>query len=287
MSALLQQAYLQACLAELEALKPGNVHVFADGHGMVVQDFIHSAEVSAPALCDDQLFGSRTLGQRILHALQATHAKVGCNTNLGMILLAAPVVQACLQYPEQPLKASLQQVLQHTTVDDAAQVYAGIRLVSPAGMGQRDEHDVTQAPQITLLAAMQLASAHDMVARQYVDGYASIFSVAMPLYNDCEQRWQRPAWALTAVYLHWLSTLADSHIARKYGEAKAAEIQQAASVHFQAFITQENPKHYLPELLKWDQSLKQARINPGTSADLTVITAMLTSLSKSLPAAFA
>jgi len=287
MSALLQTAYLQACLAELEALKPGNVHVFADGHGMVVQDFIHSAEVSAPALCDDQLFGSRTLGQRILHALQATHAKVGCNTNLGMILLAAPVVQACLQYPEQPLKASLQQVLQHTTVDDAAQVYAGIRLVSPAGMGQRDEHDVTQAPQITLLAAMQLASTHDMVARQYVDGYASIFSVAMPLYNDCEQRWQRPAWALTAVYLHWLSTVPDSHIARKYGETKAAEVQQAASVHFQAFIALENPKHYLPELLQWDQSLKQARINPGTSADLTVITAMLTSLSKSLPAAFA
>jgi len=287
MSALLQQAYLQACLAELEALKPGNVHVFADGHGMDVQDFIHSAEVSAPALCDDRLFGSRTLGQRILQALQATHAKVGCNTNLGMILLAAPVVQACLQYPEQPLKTSLQHVLQHTTVDDAAQVYAGIRLVSPAGMGQRDEHDVTQAPQITLLAAMQLASTHDMVARQYVDGYASIFSVAIPLYQDCDQRWQRPAWALTAVYLHWLSTLPDSHIARKYGEAKAAEIQQAASVHFQAFITQENPKHYLPELLKWDQSLKQAGINPGTSADLTVITAMLTSLSKSLPAAFA
>lgn len=286
MSAL-QTAYLQACLAELEALKPGNVHVFADGHGMVVQDFIHSAEVSAPALCDDQLFGSRTLGQRILQALQATHAKVGCNTNLGMILLAAPVVQACLQYPEQPLKTSLQHVLQHTTIDDAAQVYAGIRLVSPAGMGQRDEHDVTQAPQITLLAAMQLASTHDMVARQYVDGYASIFSVAIPLYQDCDQRWQRPAWALTAVYLHWLSTLPDSHIARKYGEAKAAEIQQAASVHFQAFIAQENPKHYLPELLKWDQSLKQARINPGTSADLTVITAMLTSLSKSLPAAFA
>jgi len=286
MSAI-QTAYLQACLAELEALKPGNVHVFADGHGMVVQDFIHSAEVSAPALCDDQLFGIRTLGQRILQALQATHAKVGCNTNLGIILLAAPVVQACLQYPEQPLKASLQQVLQHTTVDDAAQVYAGIRLVSPAGMGQRDEHDVTQAPHITLLAAMQIASTHDMVARQYVDGYANIFSVAMPLYQDCEQRWQRPAWALTAVYLHWLSSVPDSHISRKYGEAKAAEVQQAASLHFQAFITQENPKHYLPELLKWDQSLKQARINPGTSADLTVITAMLTSLSNSLPAAFA
>jgi triphosphoribosyl-dephospho-CoA synthase len=278
MSATLQQAYLNACLAELEALKPGNVHIFADGHGMRVQDFLHSAEASAPALCDDQLFGTRTLGQRILHALQATHAKVGCNTNLGIILLAAPVVQACLQYPQLSLSIGLQQVLQQTTVDDATLVYGGIRLVSPAGMGQRDEHDVSQAPRITLLQAMQLANANDMVARQYVDGYASIFEVAMPLYTDCYQRWQRPAWALTAVYLYWLSSVPDSHIARKYGEARAAEVQQAASAHYQAFIALENPKHYMPDLLKWDQSLKQEKINPGTSADLTVITAMLSLL---------
>ncbi|WP_019882406.1 MULTISPECIES: triphosphoribosyl-dephospho-CoA synthase [unclassified Methylophilus] len=281
MSAAVQQAYLNACLAELEALKPGNVHIFADGHGMRVQDFIHSAEVSAPALCDDQLFGSRTLGQRILHALQATHAKVGCNTNLGIVLLAAPVVQAYLQYPQLSLSAGLQQVLQQTTVDDAASVYEGIRLVSPAGMGQRDEHDVSQAPQITLLEAMQLASANDMLARQYADGYASIFTAAIPLYTDCYQRWQRPAWALTAVYLYWLASVPDSHIARKYGQARAVEVQLAAGVHYQAFVALENPKHYMPDLLKWDQSLKQEKINPGTSADLTVITAMLSLLKES------
>jgi triphosphoribosyl-dephospho-CoA synthase len=281
MSAAVQQAYLNACLAELEALKPGNVHIFADGHGMRVQDFIHSAEVSAPALCDDQAFGTRTLGQRILHALQATHAKVGCNTNLGIILLAAPVVQACLQYPQLSLSAGLQQVLQQTTVDDAASVYEGIRLVSPAGMGQRDEHDVSQAPQITLLQAMQLASANDMVARQYADGYASIFTAAIPLYTDCYQRWQRPAWALTAVYLYWLASVPDSHIARKYGQARAVEVQQTASAHYQAFVALGNPKHYMPDLLKWDQALKQEKINPGTSADLTVITAMLSLLDES------
>ncbi|HCU85165.1 triphosphoribosyl-dephospho-CoA synthase [Methylophilus sp. UBA6697] len=281
MSAAVQQAYLNACLAELEALKPGNVHIFADGHGMRVQDFIYSAEASAPALCDDQVFGTRTLGQRILHALQATHAKVGCNTNLGIILLAAPVVQACLQYPQLSLSAGLQQVLQQTTVDDAASVYEGIRLVSPAGMGQRDEHDVSQAPQITLLQAMQLASANDMVARQYADGYASIFTAAIPLYTDCYQRWQRPAWALTAVYLYWLASVPDSHIARKYGQARAVEVQQTASAHYQAFVALGNPKHYMPDLLKWDQALKQEKINPGTSADLTVITAMLSLLDES------
>jgi triphosphoribosyl-dephospho-CoA synthase len=278
MSSVLQHAYLQACMAELEALKPGNVHIFADGHGMQVQDFIASAEVSAPALCDDAAYGHRPLGQRILQALQATHAKVGCNTNLGIVLLAAPLVQARLQFQELPLQTALHLVLQQTTVEDAACVYEGIRLVSPAGMGQRDAHDVSQPPQITLLHAMQLASQNDMVAQQYVDAYATIFSTVMPLYEAYSARWERSAWALTAVYLYWLSSVPDSHIQRKYGTDLASQIQNTASEHYTAFTALENPKHYMPALLKWDAELKQACINPGTSADLTVITAMISSL---------
>jgi triphosphoribosyl-dephospho-CoA synthase len=274
MASSAQQAYLNACLAELEALKPGNVHVFADGHGMQVQDFMHSAEVSAPALCDDQAFGVRSLGQRILDALQATYDKVGCNTNLGIVLLAAPVVEAWARYPQLPLQNGLQQVLKQTTMADAACVYEGIRLVSPAGMGQREEHDVSEPPRIDLLEAMRLASAHDMVARQYVDGYATVFSEALPIYRELIVRWERPAWALTAVYLYWLSTFPDSHIVRKYGVTTAASVQQVAQKHYHAFSALANPKHYLSELLAWDQALNQQKLNPGTSADLTVITAM-------------
>lgn len=278
MTTTVQQAYLNACLAELEALKPGNVHIFADGHGMQVHDFIQSAEVSAPALCDDQAFGMRSLGQRILDALQATYDKVGCNTNLGIVLLAAPVVHALSTYPQLPLKNGLQHVLQQTTMADAACVYEGIRLVNPAGMGQREEHDVSQAPQIDLLEAMRLASTHDMVARQYVDGYETIFSQALPLYRELMARWERPAWALTAVYLYWLATFPDSHIVRKYGVKTAAAVQQVAQTHYKALLALENPKHYLPQLLAWDQALKQQKLNPGTSADLTVITALCASL---------
>ena len=40
-------AYIEACLAELDAPKPGNVHRFAPGHRMEVADFVRSAEASA------------------------------------------------------------------------------------------------------------------------------------------------------------------------------------------------------------------------------------------------
>ena len=46
-SAQLVAAYKNACMAELQALKPGNVHTFADGHGMTIYDFINSADASA------------------------------------------------------------------------------------------------------------------------------------------------------------------------------------------------------------------------------------------------
>ena len=44
-------AYVEACLAELDAPKPGNVHRFAAGHGMQAADFVRSAEASAALRC--------------------------------------------------------------------------------------------------------------------------------------------------------------------------------------------------------------------------------------------
>lgn len=274
----IQSAYLKACLSELEALKPGNVHLFADGHGMQVQDFIDSAEASAPALCDDAGLGSRTLGQRMLDALQATHDKVACNTNLGIVLLAGPVVQAAIQYPHLSLRHALSRVLEQTTIADAEAVYQGIRLVKPAGLGQQADHDVSQSADITLFHAMQIASVYDKVASQYTSHYAEIFDHALPLYADCCARWERPAWALTAVYLYWLAHWPDSHIARKYGMEQAVAIQQQAKKHFVHFYELDNPKLDMTILLAWDAELKLAGINPGTSADLTVTTALLANM---------
>jgi triphosphoribosyl-dephospho-CoA synthase len=43
-------AFRDACLAELEALKPGNVHRFSDGHDMTVADFVASADAARPLI---------------------------------------------------------------------------------------------------------------------------------------------------------------------------------------------------------------------------------------------
>ncbi len=261
---LFGEKYRDACMAELTAIKPGNVHMFADGHGMVVQDFIQSANVSAPAIAQVGL----TVGERILNATQATWNAVGCNTNLGIVLLAAPMIQAA--YSDKGFcRESLQSVLKALTVQDAIQAYQAITLANPAGLGAASEHDVQDAPQLSLLEGMQAAADRDLIAQQYSDGYQAVFH-ALALYQNYFGLWEREAWAVTAVHLHFLAEFEDSHIARKHGNAIAQAIQLEAKNHYQHFTAQENPKLYQASLLDWDADLKKRGINPGTSADLTV-----------------
>ena len=78
---LIAEAFRWACLAELDAPKPGNVHIFADGHRMTAAEFVASADAAAPHLSAS---GAR-VGARILGAVEATFEAVGANTNLGII----------------------------------------------------------------------------------------------------------------------------------------------------------------------------------------------------------
>src|SRR5262249_22819075 len=88
--AQIAEAFEAACLAELDAPKPGNVHVFASGHRMSTAEFERSAAAAAAPIAAE---GAR-VGARILNAVEATFAAVGANTNLGIILLCAPLAAA-------------------------------------------------------------------------------------------------------------------------------------------------------------------------------------------------
>jgi triphosphoribosyl-dephospho-CoA synthase len=274
--------YYEACMAELSALKPGNVHIFADGHGMVVQDFIKSADASMDAISKSEI----GVGERILGAVEQTWQAVACNTNLGIILLAAPLIQTSLIWTSLTEKscehgalseAKLGQVLQNLSVEDAKFAFKAIQLASPAGLGSADEHDVHHVPDDTLLAAMQAAASRDLIAQQYANGFADVFA-GVQVYVEHLAKWERPAWAVTAVYLSFLAKFEDSHIARKYGQDVAKSIQKQAQQHYAELTSLENPKLYQASLLTWDAELKKQGINPGTSADLTVATILANSL---------
>jgi triphosphoribosyl-dephospho-CoA synthase len=269
----LADAFKAACMAELEALKPGNVHIFADGHGMTVQDFMLSAEAASAVIAQPDL----SLGQRILQSVQATQNAVKINTNLGIILLCAPLIHAALQADEADFLSQLKNVLANTTIDDAEQTFAAIRLANPAGLGVSEHDDVNQAAINTLTAAMQSAAARDLIAQQYANNFADVLE-SVDFYRQLIVKWQRPAWAATAVHLRFMAQFCDSHIVRKQGETIAKMVQAEAAAHEADFLKAYNPKNYLAPLLNFDEALKKRGLNPGTSADLTVATLLMAHL---------
>jgi len=168
-------AYRASCLAELDALKPGNVHAYAAGHRMAVADFVTSAEVSTPHLARA---GAR-VGERIRGGMAATLAAVGQNTNLGILLLCAPIARAAEAGGD--LETALAQVLDTLDGADAADVYAAIRQANPGGLGTAARHDVTATgPVPALRDAMAEAAARDAIARAYGTGFFDVFTIGLP-----------------------------------------------------------------------------------------------------------
>ncbi|HEX4073008.1 MAG TPA: triphosphoribosyl-dephospho-CoA synthase, partial [Planctomycetaceae bacterium] len=77
-----------ACLLEVTAHKPGNVHRYADLPGLHFIDFLLSAMAIAEPL---DRAATEGVGSAVLGAIDATRRVVRTNTNLGIVLLLAPL----------------------------------------------------------------------------------------------------------------------------------------------------------------------------------------------------
>jgi triphosphoribosyl-dephospho-CoA synthase len=258
--------FIAACEAELQAPKPGNVHVFADGHGMTAADFIISAKVAAPFIAAAQ----STVGARIEGAVEATWARVGQNTNLGIILLCAPLAQAAATAQSGDLRRETQRVLQALDIDDAAAAFRAIAHAQPAGLGEAPEHDVRAPADSSLLEAMRAAADRDRIAWQYASGFADIFNLGLETLAEARMRGADPPLATLRVYAALLAAFPDSHIVRKHGRA-AAETVRGEAARFETELKSVKSRDAAFELaLEFDRVLKRRGLNPGTSADLTV-----------------
>jgi len=252
--------YRAACLTELDALKVGNVHAYAAGHRMEVADFARSAEVSAPGLARE----GAGVGARVLAGVAATREAVGQNTNLGILLLCAPLAKAA------ETGLSLAAVLDGLDAQDARDVYAAIRLASPGGLGQAARYDVTgeDAPP-PLAAAMAEAAPRDRIARAYMTGFADIPAIGLPALDAASAAGLDEAWAASAVHLAYLAAVPDSHILRKHGAEAAEAIRAEAAALRERIDLTIKP---VEDLLAVDAAWKARGVNPGTSADFTVAT---------------
>lgn len=269
-----RDAYLFACELELQALKPGNVHVHAGGHHMSVADFRAAAAASAGPLTDN----TTCVGERIFRAVEASRTAVSVNTNLGIVLLCAPLAEAAMRCGEKPTQEELRQeaakVLSGLDQADAGWAFRAIALASPGGLGEASEHDVHKPPTVTLLEAMKAAADRDRIAAQYAFGFFEIFHLALPPYRSFLQSSSSEAEAVSMLFMFLLATVPDTHLVRKFGQDDATRVLIEAKALFKSLDGQPVEKQR-ERLLDFDTRLKKEGRNPGTTADYTVATIFL------------
>ena len=255
-----------ACLLEASAPKPGNVSPFASFRDATYEDFLASAAAIGPALA---AAAERSLGATIRTAIEATARWAPSNTNLGLVLLLAPLARAALRPGDQPLRAQLAATLAATTVADARDAYVAIRSVAPGGLGRASEQDVAGTPTATLRDAMALARDRDAIAREYATDFETTFEIGAPglrraLFDGLV--WRE---AVVEVYLALLATSPDTHIARKLGTDAAVTVQRRARAVLTAGGVRTMAGRDATAALDRELRDEANTLNPGATADLT------------------
>ena len=251
-----------ACLLEVIATKPGNVHRSADFEDLELLDFVVSSAAIGPAIAAAHQQG---VGAAVLQATRATQDLVQRNTNLGTILLLAPLAAVST---EMPLVEGLPGVLSNLQPADAAAVYEAIRLARPGGLGNVDQMDVAGASPPDLLTAMRHAAGRDLVACQYTNGFEQVFGMVAPRIVDGCQCGLSLTSAIIDAHIFLMAQYPDSLIARKCGHAVAVASSERAARVIEA--GKPGSDVYCRAASDLDFWLRRDghRRNPGTSADL-------------------
>ena len=292
-----------ACVLEVTAPKPGNVHRGADFEDVTFSDFL----ISAVAVGEVFDRNSLSIGQAILQAVQHTEAFVGTNTNLGIVLLLAPLVAAAklgvgrgeTQLTPQLVSESLAKLTQA----DGRDVFEAIALAKPGGLGKTSMFDVNaEQGEVDLLAAMELAADRDAIAKQYTNAMADVFGIGQRLLSEGRALFAALNSAIVYCHVAWMAHQPDSLIQRKQGLTMAEQSQQRAqkvidvvfpsaalsSGAVQAKLSrldQETIERFwrlVSDLDFWLRSDGHQR-NPGTTADLIAATLFVAIYNGTLP----
>jgi triphosphoribosyl-dephospho-CoA synthase len=169
----------------------------------------------------------------------------------------------------QALRAAVARVVDRTTVEDAGEVYAAIRLASPGGLGRAEAQDVFDEPTAPLRDVMRLAADRDGIAREYATGFEVTFESGVPAL--ARARADGLPWddAVVETFVTLLAGAPDTHVKRRGGAALAADVSRRAAAALAAGGVRSAEGRRALEAM--DAALRDGRntANPGTTADLT------------------
>lgn len=265
--------------------KPGNVHRTRDFEDMVFEDFLISGIAIGPTIekaTENVDVSKPQLGKYILEAVRQTDKWVKNNTNLGIVMLIVPIAcAASVSNDFSQIRENIVKLMGNTTVDDAIDLYDAINIADAGGMGDQDEYDVTSENAKEELRdnnqnmrdVLEISAPWDRLAKELTTDLPVCFEIGYPTYSKLKNDDSlNDASVLT--FLKILSEIPDTLISRKYGDEKALEVSGQAK----ELLGHINDDDFNDRLNAFDDYLFENKLNPGTTADLTAASIMISYL---------
>ena len=267
----LKSAYLFSCKKDIELIKPGNVNLLSSHKDTKAQDYLDSAILSSKELFNQNY----SLGKRILESVNVTRSQVNVNTNLGIILLCAPVIQSYIDFNNLDLREGIKKTLSTTSIKDTHDLCAAINISSPGGLGDSDMYDTASYPNASIKQIMNYSQEYDRISYQYSHNFSDIFDFIIPKLEFLNQRYESLDISLSLLFIEILAKIPDSHISRKFGDKIAKKTSNNAHDLLKILDREHDPDYLAKALNNLDYEYKKKGINPGTTADLLVASLMI------------
>lgn len=301
----MESSYVSKCAQIASVLevsghpKPGNVHRTQNFPDMVFEDFLLSGIAIGETMTKAAKRGLKYrdtpdkwekigLGELILEAVTETDHWVANNTNLGIVMLTTPLSVVAGMSEEYTVnwdtfRDKVDQIIKSTTPEDAVNLYKSINIADAGGMGEQEELDVAAESSlqklrddgVNMFDVLEISAPWDKLSYELTHKMPVTFNVGYPIFKEVKSEYQLNQ-ATVQTFLTILSRVPDTLISRKFGDKKAQEVsEQAQHILDQGGILTSEGRAVVE---KFDQELIDRGLNPGTTADFTASSIMVSYL---------
>jgi triphosphoribosyl-dephospho-CoA synthase len=249
-----ERAQMAMVLEVTASPKPGNVDRCHDFEGTRLEHFLASAIFARPAL-ERAAGSSGGIGEVFREAVRLTTAHGGGNTHFGALILLIPLLRGG------DIPGAIRAV-KDSTVEDAVNFYQAFSLTKvrvlpgdPLDVSDPRALDLIRDRGMTLFDVMEHSKEHDMVAREWVNGFHLTRRAADLLHESgCGRK------GVVDAFLRLLSTEIDTFIVKEHGQIVAGEVRRRAG---EILAGRE-------DLAAFDAECIARGVNPGSTADILI-----------------
>ena len=244
-----------AMLLEVSASqKPGNIDRCHDYEDTRLQHFLASAVLAGPVFADVEA-GRLSIGEAMKAAVARTNMHNGGNTHFGAFILLFPLIAG-------KGVAGAAEVVRRTTVSDAVRFYEafGLTQVRVRDEDPMDVHDpasvrMLEEKGMTMYDVMVYSASHDMVAREWTNGFALTREAA-----DILHELGPGSENISRMFLRLLAVYPDTFVVKKFDEGTAVRVMRQAGRVLAGECS----------LAAFDADCIAEGINPGSLADICI-----------------